>query len=626
MCWQAGVVYAGEWKHNEMAGWGTLRVPRKYVYKGQFKKNERHGYGRCEWWDGQFYEGMWKDGKMHGPGKYGTLRVSAIWNWNDGQMGTLLHKLPSSTVGGPIQLVVLEAPKRVPELQASYKHVSALLKRYHVHTESSRTETQQQLMAVGSPTSHHRSMSPRGMEPRSATDSHYSSHRGPKPRQMKLLNASNLHGVRDAHSMSPSHRAVIRAAVEGRGDGGALYSTRTSDDSFLESGRMSTGRPTLSDHYARHVDATREESPRFQAALSPADGEDSMRKTQTKELKPPKLDSDAARQGATSAASQQGADMPPETQNSGIRDKNRMPDPPQLIQFLPLERYEQNHPLDCIHNNAFVKFDLDLECEIDFPQWGFRVGNPFIWQGSKMKDCLIITEIYGGAEEGPLRVWNLEQCGGDEGVGIARNLVAAGAARGTRSNQLPRMSPTKSGPPQWPIKKFARIVSVNGVTKDLVRMLKLLSMATRDLKLGVVNSAFVKAYEGGSEKLTDGTAPALPYAPNEVRPTTAGSGRTGRSGRSGGGQLALTDGTGTTGIATAAGGVPAGGGLSDAAKELALSSRPGRGGRPTSRERAGPRGGGGRRSSRPRDESGGGKSSARKRDKAPEATGGGEEV
>ena len=56
-----------------MHGWGTLRVPKKYVYKGQFANNERNGYGRCEWNDGQFYEGMWRGGKMHGPGKYGTL-------------------------------------------------------------------------------------------------------------------------------------------------------------------------------------------------------------------------------------------------------------------------------------------------------------------------------------------------------------------------------------------------------------------------------------------------------------------------------------------------------------------------------------------------------------------------
>merc|ERR1712194_25089 len=65
-----------------------------------------------------------------------------------------------------------------------------------------------------------------------------------------------------------------------------------------------------------------------------------------------------------------------------------------------------------------------------------------------------------------------------------------------------------------PIKKFAAIVSVNGVTKDLVRMLKVMSMATRDLKLGIVNSAFVKAYEQG-QALADGTDPTLPYATHE---------------------------------------------------------------------------------------------------------------
>ena len=143
-----------------------MRVPRKYVYKGQFKKNERSGYGRCEWHDGQFYEGMWQNGKMHGPGKYGTLRVSAIWNWNEGSMGNLLQKIPPG-VGSPIHLVVLNEPKTVPELQNSYKMVSYILQRNHVWSETARSlgmtphgEHAPALSPVGSPTARHRSMSP----------------------------------------------------------------------------------------------------------------------------------------------------------------------------------------------------------------------------------------------------------------------------------------------------------------------------------------------------------------------------------------------------------------------------------------------------------------------------------
>lgn len=70
-------------------------------------------------------------GKMHGPGKYGTLATSAIWSWQNGAMGTLLQKIPPG-VGAPIQLVVLKQPRKCPELQSSYKTVSAVLQRHHV--------------------------------------------------------------------------------------------------------------------------------------------------------------------------------------------------------------------------------------------------------------------------------------------------------------------------------------------------------------------------------------------------------------------------------------------------------------------------------------------------------------
>lgn len=51
------------------------------------------------------------------------------------------------------------------------------------------------------------------------------------------------------------------------------------------------------------------------------------------------------------------------------------------------------------------------------------------------------------------------------------------------------------------IQRFARIVSVNG-SKNPLRMLKVLGMTTRDLKLGIVNSAFITAYQGNEDKKT----------------------------------------------------------------------------------------------------------------------------
>ncbi|CAD7943074.1 unnamed protein product [Amoebophrya sp. A25] len=529
MAWQAGVVYAGEWKKNQMSGWGTLRVPRKYIYKGQMKKNERHGYGRCEWFNGEYYEGMWQDGKMHGPGKYGTLRVAAIWNWNEGRMGTLLHKLPSG-IGGPIQLVLLERPKRVHELQASYKAVSMLLQRYHVSSEVALTARDSTgdstartggyvsarkplaLENVGNASSRHRSMTPRS--------------RGGR----KVLNKAALGGVRQAHSVSPSTREMVRSAT-GKNDVLAQYSFRT------DSGQPSA-RPLLAEHYSRQVDTARS-SPRMVAAQSPHLDESARKTPKRKELvEPPKVNVKKARKGAAKYASddeQQGADVPPEMSSpkggragAGQSVADGHPDPPPLLQYLPMERYEQTHPLNCIHNvgQQAVKFDLDLEAEIDFPQWGFRVGNPFVWRGAALKDCLLITEIYGGREgdAGPLKDWNRLEAGEDLAFQGGRSpratrVIMDSPGRGgpmgasSRGHHLPRQQPDSSSKVR-PIKKFARIVSVNGVTKDLVRMLKVMSMATRDLKLGIVNSAFVKVYEQG-EQLEDGTDAVLPYAPHE---------------------------------------------------------------------------------------------------------------
>lgn len=57
------------------------------------------------------------------------------------------------------------------------------------------------------------------------------------------------------------------------------------------------------------------------------------------------------------------------------------------------------------------------------------------------------------------------------------------------------------------IRKFARIVSVNGVTKDLPRMLKVMSMATRDLKLGIGKRGLVRRWENFSFLRSNGNGP-----------------------------------------------------------------------------------------------------------------------
>lgn len=84
--------------------------------------------------------------------------------------------------------------------------------------------------------------------------------------------------------------------------------------------------------------------------------------------------------------------------------EERYPDAPDLNVFLPLERYEEIHPLEPIHNKGiYIDFSLDMEAEISFAQWGFRVGNPFVFKGSALKESLLITDIM---EDSPLAEWN----------------------------------------------------------------------------------------------------------------------------------------------------------------------------------------------------------------------------
>lgn len=262
------------------------------------------------------------------------------------------------------------------------------------------------------------------------------------------------------------------------------------------------------------------------------------------------------------------------TQNSSQQTIQHL-GPPRVNMFLPCvpDRYEHVHPLDPLKSEPPVKFDLDLETEIDFPQWGFRIGVPFVWNGSKLRDCLLITHIYSDKDL-DLEVYKEERTEADllfEELGVqddtGKQLIKktkngeivikesspprgrksvdskrnAFADRGMMTGMFANTDAKANHQPlaQWnhntrqktklrleqvrpgenidenklprPVQRFARIVSVNGITKDVTRMLKVMSMATRDLKLGVVNSAFVKAYQGKdvSDKLKNGL-------PNEV--------------------------------------------------------------------------------------------------------------
>ncbi len=349
-------------------------------------------------------------------------------------MGNLLQKIPPG-IGSPIQLVQLQTPKRSFDLQNSYKAVSYILQRNHVHSEMP-TRGRGGVLAIGdastaqaegllSPThaaqasNRHRSMSPTS--------------RGP-PQLAKGGRVINNMQAGYSHSASPT--------AGGR---------RTQDSA--------RSKPTLADHYGAAVYSARtDQSPgggdytqrsrpapqRMSVGLS-YDAEKSRGKigelskhTPYDEEEPPQPGSfspthtggpwspsnklaaldggfqSTGRSAATNLGAKSGKEgkvapweqQKPNQKGMTVGGGERYPDAPDLNLFLPLDRYEEIHPLDCVHNRGpNLLFSLDLEAEINFSQWGFRVGNPFIFKGSSMKDSLLITEIY---QDGPLSEWNMQ--------------------------------------------------------------------------------------------------------------------------------------------------------------------------------------------------------------------------
>lgn len=242
----------------------------------------------------------------------------------------------------------------------------------------------------------------------------------------RVANPINYTGIRNAHSISPSERNKVLSSYGSPGGISNGPPGLTPADSARDAGRKRT---QLSDHYEASVRANSARSPRMQAWNEEADvPRSSARKSaQIKKVSAPKGPASSARDELSNLAAAQSQPLsddafPPEPGDSekgtpsrgnhagekldakgrlqievldsarsvglGSAD-GKFPAAPPLNQFLELARYEEIHPLECVHNDPHVKLDLDVECEIDFPQWGMRVGNPFVWAGSKMRDCLV---------------------------------------------------------------------------------------------------------------------------------------------------------------------------------------------------------------------------------------------
>ena len=72
-----GQVLVGPRGHPPISPQGKFSWDDGSSYKGEFKYNEIHGFGVYIWSDGRRYEGQWQKSRMHGNGTF---------SWSDGRV------------------------------------------------------------------------------------------------------------------------------------------------------------------------------------------------------------------------------------------------------------------------------------------------------------------------------------------------------------------------------------------------------------------------------------------------------------------------------------------------------------------------------------------------------------
>ena len=85
--WKSGDIYEGNFKDDDLHGYGKLYWSGGNIYQGNWKKDVRHGYGKMTWSNGDVYEGNYKDDVPHGYGKI-TWSNGDVYegNWYEGEM------------------------------------------------------------------------------------------------------------------------------------------------------------------------------------------------------------------------------------------------------------------------------------------------------------------------------------------------------------------------------------------------------------------------------------------------------------------------------------------------------------------------------------------------------------
>lgn len=76
-----GRKYIGQWENNQMHGYGEFTWKEGKKYCGFYKDDKKEGFGIYYWPNLRFYIGFWKEGKQHGIAKFiqGNVVKYGLW-------------------------------------------------------------------------------------------------------------------------------------------------------------------------------------------------------------------------------------------------------------------------------------------------------------------------------------------------------------------------------------------------------------------------------------------------------------------------------------------------------------------------------------------------------------------
>ena len=80
-----GRQYSGQWNNNQMEGFGEFIWVEGKKYVGFYKNDKKDGFGVYYWPNNRFFVGFWKGGKQNGVGKYIKGEAMKYGIWKEGK-------------------------------------------------------------------------------------------------------------------------------------------------------------------------------------------------------------------------------------------------------------------------------------------------------------------------------------------------------------------------------------------------------------------------------------------------------------------------------------------------------------------------------------------------------------